>query len=61
MSRSAKFIINDEGERKVILPADEYEQLLEDMADLVVIAERSDEPTSSYEEVVAKLKSDGLF
>jgi hypothetical protein len=58
---SVQFITNDQGERKAILPADEYEQLLEDVADLVVVAERSGEPTSSYEDVVAKLKTDGLL
>jgi PHD/YefM family antitoxin component YafN of YafNO toxin-antitoxin module len=61
MSSSAQFITTDQGEKKVILPASEYEELLEDLADLAVVAERSGESTSSLEQVIARLKSDGLL
>jgi len=45
----------------VILPIEEYEQLLEDLHDLAVIAERRDEATVSFEEVKERLKKDGIL
>lgn len=57
-----KYVIDDRGERKaVILPLSEYEELLEDLQDLAVAAERSDEPTVPHEEVVRELRRDGLL
>ncbi len=55
--------ITDKDEKKtaVVLPIDEYEELLEDLHDLAVIAERRDEPTLSLDKVKAKLKSDGTL
>ena len=38
-----------------------YEELLQDIHDLVVIAERKDEPVISLDELKRKLKSDGLI
>jgi len=50
------------GERTaVILPIDEYEELLEDRHDLAVIAERRDEPTVTLEELKRRLRDDGLL
>jgi hypothetical protein len=52
-----KYITNEAGEKTaVILPIKEFEELLEDLADLAVIAERRDEPTIPFEEVIRKLK-----
>ena len=45
----------------VILPIEEYNELLEDLEDLAVVAERADEPTISHEQVVKELKSDGYL
>ena len=57
-----KYITNEAGEKTaVILPIEEFEELLEDLYDLAVIAERRDEPTIPHEEVIAKLKRDGLL
>lgn len=57
-----KYITNEAGEKTaVILPIEEFEELLEDLNDLAVIAERRDEPTIHHEEVIAKLKRDGLL
>ena len=57
-----KYITNETGEKTaVILPIKEFEKLLEDLEDLVVIAERRDEPALSHKEVIAKLKRDGLL
>ncbi|WXG47142.1 MAG: hypothetical protein WED05_10865 [Candidatus Atabeyarchaeum deiterrae] len=57
-----RYIVNEEGQRKaIILPIEEYEELLEDLHDLAVIAERRDEPTVSFGELKEKLKEDGLL
>jgi hypothetical protein len=55
--------ITDESGKKmsVVLSIDEYETLLEDIADLVLVAERRDEPTISHEDLEAKLRADGLL
>jgi len=47
-------------ERKtaVILPIEKYTELIEDLQDLAVIAERRDEPSISHAQVVAELKKD---
>lgn len=46
-----KYIVDESGAKKaVIIPLEEYEELLEDIHDLMVIAERKEEPTDSFEE-----------
>lgn len=45
----------------VILPIEEYKELLEDLEDLAVAAERSGEPTLSHDEVIRELKADGYL
>lgn len=57
-----KYIVDESGAKKaVILPLEEYEELLEDIHDLTVIAERKDEPTTSIEKFKKKLKADGFI
>lgn len=57
-----KYIVDESGTKKaVILPLEEYEELLEDIHDLTVIAERKDEPTLSFDELKKKLRADGLI
>ena len=47
-----QYIIDEKGQKTaVILPVKEYEELLEDLHDLAIIAERRDEPTISHEEL----------
>jgi PHD/YefM family antitoxin component YafN of YafNO toxin-antitoxin module len=59
---NAQFVVDESGKKTaVILPVEEYEELLEDIHDLTVIAERKDEPTISLEELKKRLKSDGLI
>ena len=54
------FIIDRKGRRKaVILPYREYEDLLEDFADLAVIAERRKDKTVTHKDFLAELKKDG--
>ena len=56
------FIIDRKGKRKaVILPYREYKSLLEDLADLAVVAERRKDKTVSHKEFLAGLKKDGLL
>ena len=59
---NARYLTAEDGSRTdVVLPIQEYEALIEDLHDLAVIAERKDEPTSSLEDVKARLKADGLL
>ncbi len=47
-----QYIVDEQGQKTaVVLPLKEYEELLEDLHDLAVIAERKDEPTFDFEEV----------
>jgi phosphoglucomutase len=62
MQVQEQFIINNKGEKvSVILPIEEYVDLLEDLHDLAIIAERKDEPTISFDSLKVKLKSDGFI
>ena len=50
------FIIDRKGKRKsVILPYREYESLLEDLADLAVIAERRKDKTIAHKDFLQEL------
>ena len=61
MAANVKFLTNEKGERvSVVLPVAEYEELLEDLEDLARIAERREEPAITHDELVARLKADGL-
>ncbi len=56
----AQYVTNETGKKiAVILPIEEFKELLEDIEDLAVLAERRDEPSIPHDEVVAKLKRDG--
>lgn len=58
----AQYVTNDTGKKvAVILPIEEFEELLEDIEDLAVLAERRDEPTVTHAEVLAQLKRDGIL
>lgn len=58
----AQYVVDEKGKRTaVILPVEEYEELLEDLHDLAIIAERQEEPTVSFEKLKQKLKRDGLL
>jgi hypothetical protein len=57
-----QYLVDEKGERSaVVVPIEEYEELLEDLHDLAVIADRRDEPTISHEELKRRLKADGLL
>ncbi|MGC9314996.1 MAG: hypothetical protein ACP5G4_05110 [bacterium] len=63
MSKVQKqFLVDEEGRKTaVLLPLEEYEEMLEDIEDLAVIAERRDEPTISFDELKKRLKTDGVL
>lgn len=57
-----QYVTNEAGERSaIILPLEEFLELLEDVEDLAALAERRDEPTISHEQLVDELKRDGLL
>lgn len=57
-----QYITDQSGERNaVILPIDFFLQLLEDLEDLAVAAERVNEPPLSHEQLIDELKADGLL
>jgi len=57
-----QYISDDTGEKTgVVLPIGEFRELLEDLEDLAIMAERREEPTISHEELLAELRRDGLL
>ena len=51
------YVVDEDGNRTaVMLPIEEYEELLEDLQDLAVIAQRRDEPTVPLDVVVEQLE-----
>ncbi len=57
-----QFIVDDHGKKKaIILPIDEYQELLEDLHDLAIVAERRDESILSHDEVYNNLKNNGFI
>ncbi|MBN1592397.1 MAG: hypothetical protein JW941_03985 [Candidatus Coatesbacteria bacterium] len=57
-----RYIVDEQGKKTaVLLPIEEYEELLQDIHDLAVVAERRDESTLSHDELKELLKRDGLL
>ena len=57
-----EFVIDKKGKKKaVIFPIKQYEQLMEDLHDLGVVAERRKEKSISFEEMKRRLKKHGLL
>jgi hypothetical protein len=57
-----QYVTDENGEQTaVILPIGAFRNLLEDIEDLIAIAERKDEPTIAHEDVIAQLKRDGIL
>lgn len=54
-----EYIVKDGTPKAVIMPIEEYEELLEDLHDLAVVARRKDEPMIPRAEVKLRLKTDG--
>lgn len=57
-----QYIVDAKGKKvSVILPFKQYEQLIEDLHDLVIVAERRDEKPISLAEMKGRLAEDGLL
>jgi len=57
-----EYVIDVNGDKKaVILPIEEYEELIEDLQDLAVLAERREEPIMPHADVLAELKRNGYL
>jgi PHD/YefM family antitoxin component YafN of YafNO toxin-antitoxin module len=55
-----QYLLDGSGKKAfVVLTVKEYEELLEDLHDLAVIAERRDEPTMTLDAFEESLKADG--
>ena len=56
----ASYVVDRKGKRKaVLMSVDEYERLMEDIADLSAIAARKKEKTVSWAQVKRRLRRDG--
>ncbi len=52
-----KFLVDEDGKREsVLLPLNEYQDLMDDHADLAEIAERKDQPSASLDSVKKRLE-----
>lgn len=57
-----QYVTDSDGQRKaVILSVEEFEELLEDLDDLAVAAERREAPTIPHQEAKAELRRDGYL
>ncbi|MFC1483216.1 hypothetical protein ACFL56_03040 [Candidatus Margulisiibacteriota bacterium] len=55
-----EYITDEKGKKiAVVLPIEHYSELMEDLQDLAVIAERKDSKTIPYSEFLKKLKRNG--
>lgn len=62
LPKNIQYITDEQGEKKsVVMPVEDYEELLEDIQDLVTVAERKGEKSLSLEEVLKNLKADGIL
>jgi len=58
----ATYVVDKNGKKKaVIISIDSYERLMEDLADLSVIAARKKEKSIPWAQVKKRLKRDGLI
>lgn len=56
IENDVQYVTNEAGQKTaVVVPIEEYEELLEDLHDLAVIAERKDEPVISHKELNKEL------
>ncbi len=59
---NVQYITNVDGKKNaVILPIDQFLQLLEDLEDLAVVIARRDEPSIPHAQLRAELIADGLL
>ena len=59
---TTQFLTDQNGQRvAVVLPLKDFDELMEDLADLAAVAERRDESRSSLEQVKQRLIADGIL
>ncbi len=59
---NTQYLTDENGRRTaVVIPLAEYEELMEDLHDLAIIAERLDEESIPFDEVKKRLQEDGLI
>ena len=57
-----RYIVDENGDRRaVVLGVEEYQELLDDIHDLAVIADRRDESTTGFDELKKRLREHGLI
>ena len=57
-----QYIIDASGNKTgVILSVERYEQLIEDLHDFAIVAERRDETPVSFDDVKRRLEKDGIL
>lgn len=62
LEAAVQYVTNRDGEKTaVIVPYNEFRELLEDIEDLAAVAERREERTISHGELLTELKQDGLL
>ena len=62
MAVQEQFVVDAKGKKTgVILPLKRYRNLMEDLHDLAVLAERRTEQPISFEEMERRLKKDGVL
>jgi PHD/YefM family antitoxin component YafN of YafNO toxin-antitoxin module len=59
---TTQFLTDQEGKRvAVVLPVEEFDELMEDVSDLAAVAERRDEERFTLDQVKQRLIADGLL
>ena len=59
---TTQFLTDEDGRKvAVVLPIQDYEDLLEDVSDLALVAERRGEPRTALAEVKKRLIANGLL
>ena len=62
MNDKVQYVTDENGGRTAVLMGiEDYEKLIEDLADLAVAAERRNEPTIPHDKFISDLKKDGLL
>jgi PHD/YefM family antitoxin component YafN of YafNO toxin-antitoxin module len=62
MAAQEQYVVDPNGKRTaVILSLKRYQELMEDLHDLAVVAERRKERTISLDEMKRRLKKDGIL
>ncbi len=62
MEFKGHYLVNEEGKKTgIVLSIEDYEEILEDLHDLAILAERRDEPTIPFEVLKERLKNDGIL